>query len=161
MFSSIQNLLKTCRSHICFPYFLVVLSTSSPLTNLRLLLVMVAREKVGDSTGPQCSKEGTSVILHAGLLPNNHLERHDRRQLPWLHIRRITQAPVRTITGPTTYLKLTDRFRKEKWSLVDSLPNKSNWKLEGREIEAIEEISRDKKNIHETIQDVKSGLVFC
>lgn len=60
-----------------------------PLTNLWLLLVMVAGEQVGNGAGPQRSNEGTSVIGHLGLLPNHHLQQYDTSQLPWVHIRRI------------------------------------------------------------------------
>jgi len=45
-------------------------------TNLRLLLVMVAWEQVGDDDGSQRSQEGTSVVGRRGLLPDHHLQRH-------------------------------------------------------------------------------------
>lgn len=44
------------------------------LTYLWLLLLVVAREQVGNGAGAQGSKEGTSVIGHRGLLPNHHLQ---------------------------------------------------------------------------------------
>lgn len=63
------------------PHFSLI-SAVFPLTNLWLLLVMVAREQVGNGAGPQRSNEGASVIGHLGLLPNHHLQQYDTSQLP-------------------------------------------------------------------------------
>lgn len=80
-----NRLCSSCRIAQLFSSFY-----SFPLTNLRLLLVMVARDQVGNSTGPQCGEEGASVIGHFGLLPKHHLERNDTRSPPWVLVKVIT-----------------------------------------------------------------------